>query len=209
MDTEKIRRGFDSGMALVAAGLDYGLDCKVQGCKVNPANLPEASFPSIDLSIGYAYKGTPKHKHLLLGQSPSVISIDFSLNERILEVEDLEAGGGVSIRAYGFNDLIAEKFRSLLQQVSRNRYRRQDVFDLAMLLKQNVGEAKKATNLHSLREKSVSRNIEVNQESLTNPEVKQRAKAEYHTLADEIEGQLPDFDMDYKMVEAFYRSLPW
>ena len=49
----------------------------------------------------------------------------------------------------------------------------------------------------------------MNQESLTNPEVKQRAKAEYHTLADEIEGQLPDFDMDYKMVEAFYRSLPW
>ena len=209
MGPEKVRQAFDSGMALVAAGFDYGLDCKVQGCKVNPANRPEASFPSIELSIGYAYKGTPKHRRLLLGQSPSVISIDFSLNERTLEVENLEIDDGGSVRVYAFNDLIAEKFRSLLQQVSRNRYRRQDVFDLAMLLERDVSDTEKAAILHSFREKALSRNIEPSPESLSGPEVKRRAKADYHTLADEIEGELPDFETAYEKIDQFYRSLPW
>ncbi len=209
MNPEKIRQAFDSGMALVAAGFDNGLDCRVQGCKVNPANRPEASFPSIELSIGYAYKGTPKHKRLLRDQSPSVISIDFSLNERILEVENLEIDEGESVRVYTFNDLIAEKFRSLLQQVSRNRYRRQDVFDLAMLLEWDVSEAEKASILFSLKEKSISRALDVNVESLADSEVKRRAKADYHTLADEIEGELPDFETSYERIVALYRSLPW
>ena len=38
------------------------------------------------------------------------------------------------ISAYGLTDLIAEKFRALLQQVPRNRYRRQDIYDIAHLI---------------------------------------------------------------------------
>ena len=99
LDPERIHRTLDANMALVSATLEYDLDCKVQACKVNPPNRPDASFPSIELTIGHAYKGMPKHRRLLQGQSPSVVSIDFSMNERILEVETIEIGKGESLRA--------------------------------------------------------------------------------------------------------------
>lgn len=209
LDPEKIHRTLDANMALVAANQDYDLDCKVQACKVNPPNRPDASFPSIELTIGHAYKGTPKHRRLLQGQSPSVVSIDFSMNERILEVENIEIGKGESLQAYAFVDLIAEKFRSLLQQVVRNRYRRQDVFDLAMLIERRISGNERASILKSLIEKSASREMEIDRNSMDDPEVKRRAKADYHTLADEIEGELPDFEAAYDRIAAFYRSLPW
>ncbi|MEJ2622018.1 MAG: nucleotidyl transferase AbiEii/AbiGii toxin family protein, partial [Candidatus Thiodiazotropha sp.] len=36
--------------------------------------------------------------------------------------------------AYSLTDLIAEKLRSVLQQIKRERQRRQDIFDLFLLL---------------------------------------------------------------------------
>ncbi len=209
LDPGTIRKKLDSGMALASTRFDYDIDCRVQSCKVNPPNRPEASFPSIELRIGHAYKGTPKHQRLMQGQSPSVVSIDFSLNERILEVESLKVDGGDDLRAYSLNDLVAEKIRSLLQQVVRNRHRRQDVFDLHMLLSNERDQMDLAAILKSLKEKSSSRGIEVGMDSLNNPEIRLRAKEEYHTLSDEVAGPLPDFDEAYELLIAFYRSLPW
>lgn len=209
LDPGTIRKKLDSGMALASTRFDYDIDCRVQSCKVNPPNRPEASFPSIELRIGHAYKGTPKHQRLMQGQSPSVVSIDFSLNERILEVENLKVDGGDDLRAYSLNDLVAEKIRSLLQQVVRSRHRRQDVFDLHMLLSNERDQMDLAAILKSLKEKSSSRGIEVDMDSLNNPEIRLRAKEEYHTLSDEVAGPLPNFDEAYELLIAFYRSLPW
>ncbi len=209
LDPETIRKALNSGMALASAGFDYDIDCRVQGCKVNPPNRPEASFPSIELRIGFAYKGTPKHERLMQGQSPSVVSIDFSLNERILEVERLQIGEEDFLSTYSLDDLVAEKFRSLLQQVVRNRFRRQDVYDLNLLLAQEEQRMNPAMILNSLKEKAASRGIEVSINSLENPEIRRRAQEEYHTLADEVAGQLPDFDTAYAHLIRFYRSLPW
>lgn len=209
LDPETIRKKLDSGMALASTRFDYDIDCRVQSCKVNPPNRPEASFPSIELSIGHAYKGTSKHQRLMQGQSPSVVSIDLSLNERILEVDNLRIDGGESLCAYSLNDLVAEKIRSLLQQVVRKRFRRQDVFDLHLLLSNERDQMDLTAILKCLREKSLARGIEVGIDSLENPEIRLRAKAEYHTLSDEVAGQLPDFDEAYQLLIALYRSLPW
>lgn len=209
LDPETIRKKLDSGMALASSGFDYGIDCRVQSCKVNPPNRPEASFPSIELRIGHAYKGTAKHQRLMQGQSPSVVSIDLSLNERILEVENLRINEGGGLCAYSLNDLVAEKIRSLLQQVVRKRFRRQDVFDLHLLLSNERDRMDLAAILKSLKEKSSSRGIDVGMDSLENPDVRLRAKEEYHTLADEVEGPLPDFDAAYENLVRFYKSLPW
>lgn len=209
LDPETIRKKLDSGMAMASTLFDYDIDCRVQSCKVNPPNRPEASFPNIELRIGHAYKGTTKHQRLMQGQSPSVVSIDFSLNERILEVENLRIDGGNGLCAYSLNDLVAEKIRSLLQQAVRNRFRRQDVFDLHLLLSNERYRMDVSAILKCLKEKSSSRGIEVGIDSLENPEIRLRAKEEYHTLSDEVAGPLPDFDEGYELLIAFYRSLPW
>ena len=138
-----------------------------------------------------------------------MISIDFSLNEKILGVESLKLGSSGAINAYTFSDLVAEKFRSLLQQESRDRYRRQDVFDLSKLSDLEISEDERHSILKSLIEKSRARGIEPRPNSMDNAELKRRAQADYHTLDDEIEGPLPEFEAAYEIVRSFYQSLPW
>lgn len=207
-DVDDFQRKLSESLAATIADSEYNLDCRIQRCRINP-NDEKASFPNIELSLGYAYKGTPKHQRLLKGQSPTKVDIDFNLNERILGIERLDVGGKTTLQAYVFTDLVAEKLRSLLQQEIRNRYRRQDTYDLRLLIESGVSPDEKIQVLESLRIKARSRQIEPEITSLENPEVRRRAKRDYPTLADEIEGELPDFDESYELILKFYRSLPW
>lgn len=207
----QIASNLDDALALTVEILDYDLDCKVQSCKVNPSNQEKPTFPSINLKIGYAYKGTNKHHRLLAGQSPSAISIDYSLNEPTPNIEKFNLSDTDEIYVYSLTDLIAEKFRSLLQQVERDRNRRQDIFDLHLILTSDlsIDATEKAKILNSLRGKATSRGIHPSISSLDSEEVFGRSKAEYYTLADEVTGELPDFDSSYDLVNKFYKSLPW
>ena len=49
-------------------------------------------------------------------------------------LESLDLGLADKLIAYTLTDLIAEKLRSLLQQVIGNRTRRQDIFNLMLLI---------------------------------------------------------------------------
>lgn len=208
IDVTKFEQRFAAALAIEVAESEYDLDCRIQSCKVLPPRKPDATFPSIKLTIGYAAKGSAKHRRLQNGDSPDIVSIDYSLNERILAKEDLPMDGG-SIRVYAFSDLVAEKFRSLLQQADRNRYRRQDIYDLNLLLAGQIEQEERSAILSSLLEKSRSRGIEPRLESLGDPEIRTRAEVDYHTLADEVAGKLPEFSTAYTKIEDFYRSLPW
>jgi predicted nucleotidyltransferase component of viral defense system len=207
----EIREQFDQALPLAVERLDYGLDCRVQRFEVRPPN-EDATFPSLRLSIGYAYQGTPKHKRLMALSCPDKVSVDFSLNEPILDVEALSLGASNdgSILTYAFSDLVAEKIRSLLQQEIRNRYRRQDAFDLHYLLNlHSPDQTTRKAILESLLKKARSRNIDVQPDSLANREIRRRAQRDYNTLSDEITEPLPPFDIVYSTVEAFYQQLPW
>lgn len=205
---KKVREALDSSLALTVAQLDYGLDCRVQGIRVQPSDSPEYRFPNIELKIAYAYLGSSGHKRLVQGHGTQVLTIDFNLNEPILAVEELKIDGG-SFEAYALTDLISEKLRSLLQQVIRDRNRRQDIFDVAQLLKTSISEEEKQSILNSLKTKARSRDLEPLPTSFADPELKERAKKEYHTLVDEVESGLPDFEILFQEVREFYESLPW
>jgi hypothetical protein len=69
ISAKDVRAAFESSLVQVIEELDYDLNCKIQSCKVNPQNRPDASFPSIELKIGHAYKGSPKHKRLHICRS--------------------------------------------------------------------------------------------------------------------------------------------
>ncbi len=115
----------------------------------------------------------------------------------------------MTVRAYSLLDLIAEKLRALLQQPSRKRNRRQDVYDIASLLKQfALDHAEKTSLLALLREKCRARAIEPDREALSQPDVRERAEKDWDTLGLEID-ELPAFDLCFEAVDGFYRSLPW
>jgi predicted nucleotidyltransferase component of viral defense system len=207
-----VRKSLDSSLAQMVEELDYGLDCRVQSSKLQPKPKDRKStYPSIKMTVGYAYKGTSQHKRLLSLKSLNIVSIDYSLNEATPNIEDLKLNFKEGILTYSLTDLIAEKYRSLLQQVSRNRSRRQDVYDLNLLVERlgDIDSFERIKILDSLIIKSKAREIEPDINSFEDPELKSRAQKDYHTLEDEIEGELPDFDELFKKVADFYRSLPW
>ncbi|WP_041525008.1 nucleotidyl transferase AbiEii/AbiGii toxin family protein [Gilvimarinus agarilyticus] len=207
---DEVVKSLNDSLAVMVETLDYDLDCIVQGAKVQPKG-ENVTFPSIKIKVGYAYKGSNKHKKLVANQSPTAISIDYSLNEATPNIDTLRLVQGDELNVYSLTDLIAEKYRSLLQQIKRNRNRRQDIFDLYLVLTTlaDIDRIEKAKIKASLIEKSRARGIEPTLDSMNNPEIKTRAGRDYETLTDEVEGDLPDFEESFKSVLEFYRSLPW
>jgi len=211
-DIEAFIQELKSALLEAVESLDYGLDCRVQSYKQKPLKS-DATFPTIEISVGYAYKHERNaHRRLINNNSSTIVDIDYSLNEPPREIEIFEIEEGKQIKIYGFTELVAEKFRAILQQVARSRRRRQDVYDLNFLLAhypQARDAATKRMILDSLIEKSLSRGLTVEKESLSNPEVIKLSSEEYHLLASEIEELLPDFDKVYSVIRDYYESLPW
>lgn len=129
---ERVRKLLDSTLARAAAVLGYaGLIVEVHSVRRQPrTSFATAKFPALKLKIASANRGTTQEKALQKGIAPVVIDVDISFNEPLSKIQVLELTGGHELRAYGLGDLIAEKYRAILQQVPRNRHRPQDVYDL-------------------------------------------------------------------------------
>jgi len=203
---------FRESLALACERLDYGIDCRVQSYKMKPSNNPRALFPTLKLRIGYADRSNTRSiSRLNALKSTEVVEVDYSFNEVTQDIEEIHLVEGVSISAYSFADLIAEKFRAILQQEKRNRIRRQDVYDLYHLLMEylDISHEEKLKIYESLLIKSESRDLNIGAESMRNPEIIERSRHDYYLLQNEIEGDLPNFDEAYNKVTDFYESLPW
>tara|TARA_R110002095_G_scaffold68765_3_gene58587 strand:- start:975 stop:1862 length:888 start_codon:yes stop_codon:yes gene_type:complete len=208
-----IREALDKAFPVTAVRLAYTeIICKIQTIKFFPREegFDEFKAPAFKITIGYAKKGSPQERRLQEGKSSKVLHADVSFKEPIGGIQILRLGeGGSEIPAYSLNDVIAEKYRSLLQQEVRRRYRRQDVYDLDMLINQfSFDDEELKEILSTLLEKSHARNIHPDINSLQQEEIIARAKSEWETLKLEI-GELPDFDACFDKVNVFYRALPW
>jgi predicted nucleotidyltransferase component of viral defense system len=199
----------ERSLALAVVTLDYDLDCRIQGSRLDP-NRDDATFPTLSISVGYAKKGSKKHVRLLKGQSPTTLKVDHSFFEENIDIAELDFDDG-TIRAYSLPDLVAEKYRALLQQKVRNRTRRQDAYDIYWLLSEGYLKKKSLRKdvLRSLRRKAKSRAVDVHAKSLRDPEIIERSQREYHQLGNEIQEDLPPFSSAYKSVKDYYESLPW
>ena len=212
-DTGKFKIRLDEGLVFAVEGLGYGLDCRIQGIEQKPAR-EDASFPTIQTKVGYAYKSKPaEHKRLLAGMATKVVKLDYSLNEPVGHVDLYELEDGNEIRTYSLIELIAEKFRALLQQQIRDRMRGQDVYDLYHLFTMHpdlvAEDETKRKILERLIEKSSIRSLSVSVESLSNTDIRRRTEEDYKKRYSEMEVGLPPFDTLYERVEEYYRSLPW
>ncbi|GMN03130.1 nucleotidyl transferase AbiEii/AbiGii toxin family protein [Erythrobacter sp. MTPC3] len=184
----------------------------LQSVKFRPreASFVEASYPAISAKFAYAIKNSPQEKHLLEGRCSQVLHADISFNEPIDFIQEIRIEGtDVKILAYSLLDLVAEKYRAILQQAVRNRARRQDIFDLNFLiLDGRLHPIDPKQLLQTFVKKCNSRNIKPNKNSLDDPNVKKKSQQNWESLKSEVE-ILPDFEEAYLTVSKFYRSLPW
>jgi len=210
---ERLREALEAVFPRVTAELGYpDLLCQVQSVRYfpSPQKFPKADGPAVKIKIGYARRGSPQHAWFEKGQASDVLEADISFREPVgaIQIVRLSEEGG-SIRTYSLHDLIAEKLRALLQQDVRNRYRRQDIYDIDLLIDRFSFDDEEKAGLHALLvEKCRARNIDPGRHSLAEPEVIRRARAEWESLALEI-GEVPDFDECFARVNDFYRTLPW
>ncbi|HQB53306.1 MAG TPA: nucleotidyl transferase AbiEii/AbiGii toxin family protein [Bacteroidales bacterium] len=209
-DKTKLLEDLGDRLALAGEELPYGLACSIQSHEVKPPN-EEASFPTLTIRVGHAYKGTPKHKRLLNGACPDILKIDLSFNEYNYAIDTLDMVDAGSIKAYSLVDLVSEKYRAIVQQKDRNRIRRQDAYDIYWLLINGYinDVSMKAQILSSLKTKAKHRNLVVDKFSLREEEIIRRSELEYATLAQEVEGELPPFEEVYGVTRDYYESLPW
>lgn len=208
----KVVKSLNRQMNAARARLGYPkLACKIQGRpRINPPG-PNTTFPTVEIRVASADIESNEHKRFLAGRAPHVTKLEISFNEIIVDTDKLMLEPEENyILAYSLLELIAEKYRAILQQVDRNRRRRQDVYDISRLVRMHEFTGKQKSRIHNiLITKSKSRNISPHKENLRHPELIERARSEYHTLALEIENETPDFDNDFEVVREFYESLPW
>jgi predicted nucleotidyltransferase component of viral defense system len=198
-------------IAVTADRLSYGTICRLQSSKVQPKGEGK-THQSLALKIGYADRGHPGQlARLAAKNSPHVVEIDYSYNEAVFDVEVVQLDGGATIQAYSLHNVIAEKLRSLLQQPMRRRNRRQDVYDICLLLDSVAAMGPdELENIHAMLVPScLSKDIEPARHSMENAAVVQMAREGYDDLKADVEGDFPPFDEAMVRVQALYRSLPW
>jgi hypothetical protein len=186
--------------------------CRVQSVKKMPKakNFEDHDFPALLVRIGSAVRGTGEEKRLDAGQATRVLDMEISFRDQVYTFQELSlTDAGVAVRAFTLHELIAEKLRALLQQPIRNRYRRQDVYDIAFLAETNLlDDDDRAKILMTLVEKCRTRSIEPDITSIDDPEIVKRAQADWDTLKLEL-SDLPPFEERFAIVRELYASLPW
>ena len=208
-----VQRQLDQALPIAATTLGYAdLLVWIHSLRTLPKNIfVDAQFPALKIKIASAHRSFWDERHMLAGKAPPVlIDLDISFNEPSMStIQILALTGDREIMSYGLVDLIAEKYRAILQQVPRNRYRPQDVYDLDRLISlQEVGETLQMKIVAEIRRKSRARDIEPHLNALDDPEVKSRSGAEWKMMELDL-AKLPDFEESYTKVTEFYRNLPW
>jgi predicted nucleotidyltransferase component of viral defense system len=209
--TAALREVLDRALIGAAADLGYvDLVTRVQTITRQPREFATAEAPALQMSIGIARRGTNEEVRLREGQAPSVPRVDISFKEPVFNIAVLGVDTSEqTILAYSDEEVIAEKLRALVQQVSRNRNRRQDIYDIAWLISRRAfDDAARQRILDAFLGKSDARAVNPTVDALDDPEVRRRAGAEWDSMALEI-GTVPDFGVMYDQVNAFYRSLSW
>lgn len=214
IDHEEFRKELDDALVISSDELAYGVSCKVQSLVIQPKKgYDKATFPSFNLTIGYARKNSAgEMDRLSRGQCPNTIKIDYSFNELSYSIDNIVMDDGSGVSAYGVTDLVAEKIRSIIQQPYRNRSRRQDVYDLDFIFDSICfDDGEKLTILHSLLDKSTGRipDGHITKDTLDREDIRDLSRKNYDTLHLEVEGDVKDFDFSFDRINEFYKSLPW
>lgn len=180
LDTDVLARELASSLVIAGRALD--INFAVHGVRQQPPGS-DKTFVTYEARVGYAladeYRLRVRMTH---GEtSPHVVPLDVSLNEPICADQRVSLGDAVELRVSTLEDIVAEKLRALLQQPIRNRQRRQDLLDIAVIVRSGT-ELDLAFVAAFLLEKAAARDVPVSRPAFTDPEVTDRARIDYAEL---------------------------
>ena len=219
LSKEELELKLGRQITAVVALSDYNLKLLVHSIKYMPKDPSKVKFPAYKARIGYADSTNQNAiKRLDNKQSSNIVELDISFNESVSvsDTENFKLTDRLNVLCYSLEQLVAEKYRSILQQIVRTRSRRQDVFDIHYLLNQEASllysnETKK-TVLDKLIKCSERKGIEeyLNQFGMRDEEIKRLSLEDLHTLSLEIDidTEVPPEEM-YTVVQDYFESLPW
>jgi hypothetical protein len=185
------------------------LTLAVQRFAQQPPGNPAKPFITYGGAVGYALPDQrPLAARLRAGlPSPQVIPFDISLNEVICADELVLLARSQSLRVSTAEDIVAEKLRALLQQTLRNRTRRQDLLDIAALLRAGVPLNPVRVADYLLR-KAAAREVAVSRVALLAPDLFARASVDYDQLAGTARRVFIPFLEASTLVRGFIEALP-
>lgn len=215
---EKLEKDLSRYLKAAEIELGYGLAFKIHSIKPQPKRYQTAQYPAYNVRIGFANQSNNSEmQRLEKKQSPSIIDIDISFNESLIasDIECIELSENRNVLCYSLAQIIAEKYRSLLQQPVRNRHRRQDVYDIHHLLTAYADYFENNDNKQSVLEKlkraAQGKSIDnyLHENGIVEPEVKAMALTDFDTLRLEIDVEAVDPEKMFETISHYYQSLPW
>lgn len=194
--------------ALDIAGRELEIAFRVQSIHRNPPG-EDQTFPTYQINIGYALRDdNPRLFQQIQNGSPvpQVVPVEISINEVVCEYKEIDFEGINAVKVSAREDIVAEKLRALLQQLVRNRSRKQDLLDLAVQLKSGEALAVRQVAIY-LKAKSDARDIVATKSSFRNPEVWTRASEDYESLRAKARNEFVPFDEARDLVLSFVDTL--
>ena len=208
---DAVRKFFD----LTLAGVEgrSGLRAFCQRVRRRPPGAGKTR-PTYLVSVGYQFPGdrlfgnVPGVSHV-----PTAVPVEVSFNEVVCEtVTARDRGVDLGrLTVCSLDDIVAEKLRALLQQVVRNRRREQDVYDIAAVLADpaGFGAVDPASVAQFLVEKCRGRDVTAARSAFRNPEVRDRAAADYdRTIREQAGEAFVPFAEAWSRVSGFVGTLP-
>jgi predicted nucleotidyltransferase component of viral defense system len=165
--------------ALKSTQSQFRVKARCQSIHRNPPGL-DKTFPTYNMKVCFQLPGDRYYQNFDDREYfAEVIELEISLNDIVCETISWKLSASQApIRGCSLEDQIAEKLRALLQQVSRNRSRPQDAFDIASRVREHRDKLDVAKISDFLLRKSEGRIISPRKSSF-DAEVRRRAETVY------------------------------
>ena len=178
IEEEVIRRLFDTSLRVVSQR--YAVRLAVHSVKQEPPGR-DRTFATYVVRIGYALPDEPKLRARMDQGRPSsnILDVEISINEPIGASSTAALNDSAStLRVATLEDIVAEKLRALLQQPIRNRERRQDLLDIAVIARLHP-ELDLGQVSQFFIAKCEARSIAPHRRMFSDPEILRRASVGY------------------------------
>ncbi|MFT4039462.1 MAG: nucleotidyl transferase AbiEii/AbiGii toxin family protein [Thermomicrobiales bacterium] len=205
-DEARIKALLERAVAAAAPGV--GVAMQVTRVRAQPPGAGR-TFVTYQARLTYALPDEPRLR-LRLEHGEVIaqgIDLDISINEPICEARWVEVCPDSAIRVATLEDIVAEKLRALLQQPIRNRLRRQDLLDIAVILR-GQPELSRGRVAQFLVTKADARNVPVSRAAFHNPGVAERASRDYAALEITTRASFIPYDEALRLLHAFVEELP-